>query len=307
MEVDEAGRLLAVDPANVRVAVFDTSGAVLDHWRLPYGRAGRGRLAIVPIPEGQTLLYLNPPLIAGEAPRPFPRPIYVRLDRNGEVGDTVFAPARMTEECPTLDDPYFGRGFWRDLREPFVPKVKWTAGRNGEMVLGCPAEYQIDRVQPDGRVIRILHERDPMAETMEARTAFVESSERSAAARQAGWRWQGPLPPEQKPYYHQLIVGRNGRLWVWPGYPRESYQVAEFPGQTYWRERTTGAFDVFEQDGRYLGPVLLPEGAAYEWYSGYEAPFFAGDTVWLVRRDSLDVQYIDRMIIEWPTGGSGSG
>jgi hypothetical protein len=60
LEVDEGGRLLVVDHGNRRVAVFDKSGAVLDHWRLPYGRPGFGRSAIIPIPEKETLLTLNP-------------------------------------------------------------------------------------------------------------------------------------------------------------------------------------------------------------------------------------------------------
>lgn len=43
----------------------------------------------------------------------------------------------------------------------------------------------------------------------------------------------------------------------------------------------------------------MPDGVFFEWFTGYEAPYFAGDTAWIVRRDSLDVRYIDRMIIQW--------
>jgi len=204
-----------------------------------------------------------------------------------------------------MDDPHFSSGFWQDFREPLFPKVKWTASRSGEVILGCPANYEIDRVRSDGTVLRLVHQRDPMVEPARVRRRFVEVREDNR--RDRGWLWKGPRPPEQKPYYHQLIVGRGGRLWVWPGHLQVPIKRGFPPVTTAWQDPTTGTFDVFESDGRFLGQVLLPDGVVYQWFSGVEAPFFAGDTVWTVRRDTLDVRYIDRMIIEWPTGGSGSG
>lgn len=305
MEVDEGGRLLAYDISNRRVAVLDTSGTVLDHWRLPDGRPGKGRNTIIPLPGGENLLHLNPWLDPIGEPQTFPRPIYVRLDRSGAVLDTVFAPVRLAEGCPTMDDPHFSVGFWQDEREPLFPKVKWTASRSGELVLGCPARYEIDRIQPDGSTLRLIHQRDPMVEPARVRRRFVEVREKNR--RDRGWLWKGAKPPEQKPYYHQMIVGRRGRLWVWPGHLQVPIKRAIPSREPGWQDPTTGTFDVFESDGRFLGQVLLPDGVVYEWFSGVEAPYFAGDTVWTVRRDSLDVRYIDRMIIEWPTGDAGSG
>lgn len=299
LEVDESGRLLAADPGNRRVVVFDTSGAVLDHWRLPDGRPGYGRKAIVPIPGNETLLHLNPPLDPAGGPQTYPRPIFVRVDSSGAVLDTVFAPIRLTAGCPTIDDPHYSIGFWQDFREPLFPKVKWTASRSGEVIVGCPAEYEIDRIQPDGTVLRFSHERDPIAEPAKVRRRFVESREANPPWGNRDWHWKGPRPPENKPYYHRLIIGRGGRLWVWPGHLRIPIKRGSPPVTTGWREPTTGTFDVFDTHGRFLGPVLLPDGVVYEWYSGLEAPYFAGDTVWMVRRDSLDVRYIDRMVIEW--------
>jgi len=299
MAVDEGGRLLVVDARSRRVAVFDTSGAVLDHWRLPYGRPGNGRSAVIPIPGNQTFLPLNPLLDPRGSPQPFPRPILVRLDSAGAVLDTVFAPSRLTQGCPTLDEPYFSRGYWQDLREPMFPKVKWTASSSGEVLYGCPAVYEIDRVQPDGTVLRVSHEREPMIESEEGRRFFVESWDWISGRSTSGWRWQGSEPPEQKPYFHRMIVGRGGRLWVWPGFPTEPMHDVGPPFGTVWSDPVTGAFDVFDTDGSFLGPVLLPDGAEYKAFPGRWEPFIAGDTVWLIRQDSLDVKYLDRMLIEW--------
>jgi len=299
LEVDESGRLLAVDISNRRVAVFDTSGAVLDHWRLPPGRPGYGRSALVPVPGKETLLELDLPIDPLGGPQHFPRPIYLRLDSMGTVLDTVFSPARFTEPCLLLDDPYFSNWASTDVREVVFPKVKWTAGRSGDVVVGCPAEYEIDRIRPDGTVMRIAHSREPLVEPPEARKSFPEQTETSFRGSGRDWSWKGPAPPEQKPYYHRLVVGRGGRLWVWPGHPRVPWQSPDLRGKVFWVDPTTGTFDVFETDGRFLGQVMLPEGVVYQWFLPYEEPFFSGDTVWLPRQDSLNVRYIDRMLIEW--------
>jgi hypothetical protein len=217
----------------------------------------------------------------------------------GTVLDTVFAPVRFTEDCPLLDDPYFSTWASSDFREVVFPKVKWTAGRSGDVVIGCPAEYEIDRIRPDGTVMRIVHSREPLVEPQEARKGFVEQTE--AAFRESGrdWSWKGPTPPEQKPYYHRLVVGRGGRLWVWPGHPRVPWQSPDLRGKVFWLDPTTGTFDVFETDGTFLGQVMLPDGVVYQWGTPWEEPFFAGDTIWLARRDSLNVRYIDRMLVKW--------
>ena len=299
MAVDRTGRLLILDRSNARITVLDTSGAILDHWRLPYGRSTTGGSALVSFPSGETLLRFSPPLHTDERWRGFPKPIFLRFDSAGALLDTIFAPARFESKCTTRDDPHFAGGFWRDKREPFFPKIKWTATRSGELVYGCPSEYEIDRVQSGGQVSRIVHRREPMVEPPEVRDAFVESLEQWARLVGRDWQWKGERPPERKPYYHQLIAGRHGRLWVWPAHLRESRPNPRDPFSRLWLDPRTGTFDVFDRDGRFLGPVLLPEGARFQWFSGWGEPFVAGDTVWLVRRDSLDVEYVDRLLVEW--------
>jgi len=296
MEVDGLGRLLALDLENQRVATFDTSGAFLAHWPLPHDRLLYGRQAVVPVPEQGTLVGMHPPVTPGGSG--FPRPIFLRLDSAGTIQDTLFAPARFRRGC-TPDDPHFKGGLWQDFREPMFPKLKWTAGRTGEIVYGCPSEYVVDRLQPDGSLLRIVHQRDPMVEPPEVRSSFVEVYEIFNSRGGNDWSWRGPEPPERKPYYHRLIVGRHGRLWVWPGHLRQPVPNPMPPFSDVWVDPRTGTFDVFDPEGRFLGPVQLPEGITYQWHPGTQAPFFAGDTVWMVRQDSLNVHYIDRMEIQW--------
>jgi len=91
----------------------------------------------------------------------------------------------------------------------------------------------------------------------------------------------------------------NWKVW-------ENLGLAEHPGtkqvvqgQEVWRPTWTGAFDVFEADGTYRGSVALPEGARFRSHPAVLDPFIAGDTVWLLRFDSLDVPAVSKMLVEW--------
>lgn len=298
LAVDDLGRLLVVDHTNRRVAVFDTSGSVVDHWRLPYGRPGKGQPSIRPVPNGETLLLLNPPLNPNGEPMGLPRPIFQRVNHDGVVLDSVWAPERYSVGCPYPDDPHFSAGLWQDRRELVFPKVKWTATREGEIVIGCPAQYWIDRIQPGGSVTRVSHARAPLMASGEERSSFVQGTEETQRRLIPGWNWTGPEPPVEIPYFQKVLVTRDGRLWVWPGRHRERVVVN---GNEGWVEPRTGGFDVFDTTGAFLGVAPLPDGAEYRWYSGFDDPFIAGDTIWLVRRDSLGVPYVDRWFVEWPT------
>lgn len=66
--------------------------------------------------------------------------------------------------------------------------------------------------------------------------------------------------------------------------------------RTRWTEPTV--FDVFADDGTYLGRVDAPDD-----FSPYPAPIFDGDRVWAVTRDELGVQRAVRFRLE-PVGGT---
>ena len=57
-----------------------------------------------------------------------------------------------------------------------------------------------------------------------------------------------------------------------------------------WQE--TNRFDVFEEDGTYLGAVAAPDD-----YSGFVEPVFDRDHVWWVTTDELGVQRVVRYAI----------
>lgn len=296
MAVDSLGRLLAVDETNRRVAIQDTSGTVLDHWRLPDGRPDGGLRAITPIPGGQSLLAFFPLVEPPDWRQTFPRPVFLRLDRNGEILDTVFVPLRLHEDCPFEEDGRYNRGPLGDGRIRYVPKVTWTASRQGSVIFGCPTKYEFESIDPSGGVPRASLDKPAVKSNPEEIDWIMESMEKVAESVGRSWKWSGPLPPENLPYFSRILIGRYGRIWVWPEHPGTK-QVVQ--GQEVWRPTWTGAFDVFEADGTYRGSVALPEGARFRSHPAVLDPFIAGDTVWLLRFDSLDVPAVSKMLVEW--------
>lgn len=304
MTVDSSGHLLVVDEGNRRITVFDTSGVVLDHWPLPPGRTGYGLRALTPVSGGEFLLPFFPAIEGPTWERQFPRAIYLRLDDMGAVLDTVFVPLRLHENCPFEDDGAWSQSYLGDTRTAYFPKVTWMATREGGVTLGCPTQFEFESVQPSGQVLRVSLDKSPYPTPSEERDWFVRSIEESAEVTGRAWKWTGPPPPATRPFYSRILVGRHGRIWIWPELPSSKEIVR---GRETWRPARTGAFDVFDPDGTFVGSVSLPEGAQYRGstFEGLFDPFIAWDTVWIFRQDSLDVKYLSKMVIQWPTKADG--
>jgi len=86
--------------------------------------------------------------------------------------------------------------------------------------------------------------------------------------------------PSTKPALSRVFAPGDGNVYVVP--------VTDEFGSGYLS--TSGALDVFDPDGRYLGRLDLPEGLA----TSNPEPVFRGDHVLGVVRDELDVPYVVR-------------
>lgn len=117
------------------------------------------------------------------------------------------------------------------------------------------------------------------------------------------WTWNGPPIPATKPPFQKIFVGVGGRIWVQlhtasvaelsKEEARAEEEAAGFPANRF---EEPLAFDVFEQDGRYLGRVEVPEG-----FQVSPEPVFNGESVWAVSEDDLGVQRVARFRLA-PTG-----
>lgn len=247
--------------------------------------------------DGTLWAGINPPLYQVMDPIPYPRPIYVRISEQGELVDTIFAPERLGEGC-LLGDNRFIAGVWQDLRDPWFPLGKWALGPGGTLALGCPADYAFEVIREGRPVLRISREWAPV------KPSPGEEEQRRNRPLMYSWARQLPAFPDQRPAYARIILPGDGRVWVWPTHPSVQRELPPrhqaLTGRTYqWRVATQGSFDVFREDGRWLGRVRLP---AEMGYNGYHPPHVVirGDTLWAAVADSLDVEYVARYRVVWP-------
>ena len=307
MAVKANGSLLAVDNGNRRINVYNLATGKLDHWPFPSPRPGYGRNSIVGSLDGETYVAYNPPLPQDGSPSRYPRPIFVKVGNEGEPTDTIFADTRFLEDCPTPSTRMWGGGFIEDLREWYFPKVKWALAKTEAAAVGCPASYEFDLIHPDGSVLRISRDWVPVQRSSEERELIVEgvTFSRNRTRSSGDWSWEGERPPEQKPAYDRIVFGREGRIWVWPTQPSIREEIPDHlrrPGlrPVDFKVPLSGAFDVFDASGEFLGSVRLPADVHYRPFPGIEDPLIRGDTLWAITYDSLDVPYLTQFAVQWP-------
>ena len=324
MDISADGLLAVLDFGTRRVSVFSLDGNLVREIRLlsSAGRPGYGRDAIQWDDQGQLWIALNPPRTGPDTLGARQRPLFGRLIAHEEVTDTVFLPTRAWEGCERRLPVYSG-GVFEDNRLRHMPFAQWTRNRTGALAFGCSARYAIDLARSDGGVTRISREWEPPVRTDEEheywsdgfRTQNIrQRSDNEALAslgRGAESRSIPPIPilPRERPAFLRLWLTDDGRMWVWPGAAgwsratteEERRQQPDLPRRLWEYWHATDGFDVFDTEGRWIGHVNTPESWDADPYPGIIDPYFKGDTIWAVLKDELDVRYIARFEVEWPS------
>lgn len=276
------GRLAVRDPENQRVTVFGPGPGETAQWM--YAAGAYTRSPLYTDARGRTFLLASDParvrelvmqiIVLGPAGTP--------LDTLPEPSND-YQPPVVRAEAP---------GMFLSYGVPFTPRFHWTLHPSGHFLTGFSSDYRIELARDD-RVLRIERSRDPVpastAERAYQRERIVGIIRRSLP----GWNWDGPAIPSHKPFFQELLAGRNGRIWVrlWTeGRPVDNVDHdPDDPGSlpVIWEEETR--YDVFESDGTYLGVVVAPDE-----FSTFPAPVFDGDHVWAVTAGELGVQRVVR-------------
>lgn len=168
------------------------------------------------------------------------------------------------------------------------------------MVAGPSTDDRIDLHQPSEKVLRIERAWEPIpvhpAEAEERRQRITDQFRRQ----HGNWRWNGPDVPGTKPPFKEIFTSWEGNVWVVLSTPgiaavteAEAREEAARTGRTPLRFVEPVAFDVFDPEGRYLGPVAVPRSFRTD-----PAPVIRGDQVWAVTRDELEVPRIVRFRLE---------
>jgi hypothetical protein len=294
------GRILVRDPGNARITVFGPEGEYETEWRIRGGmftstplyvdRAGNVYLFVFEFEEDGT------------------RFSFVRFGSDGQPGDTI--PYPTSERRPPRLTAEFTDGDNRSSSStgvPFWPELVSTLSLDGEFVIGDAERYSIDVPRGAG-VLRIQRDADPVSVSAGERANQRARITHNMRQTEPGWDWDGPAIPDTKPIFQNMMMDKDGRLWVHLYAEAERIPDDEIdrpdpasddPPPLEWREPTR--FDVFDTDGTYLGPIEAPRGFARS-----PRPAIEGDRVWAVVRDELDVPYVVRFRIV-PEGDAVAG
>jgi hypothetical protein len=224
----------------------------------------------------------------------------VQILPDGTPGDTLVAPETGYEE-PRIEARHEDEdGVSASINSvPFSPQEITALTPMGYWIHGISTDYAFTLLKED-RPIRIekVHGPVPVAPGEEAEEeAFATRSMRQT---DPNWRWDGPSIPDHKPPYRAVYGGEDGTIWVQvsqPGFRRDDPDYdptdpEDLPDE--WQEPVV--FDVFEENGRYLGAVSAPEGLNPRW----PQPIFTREWVLAVVRDELDVQSVVKFRVELP-------
>ena len=291
------GRILVRDRGNGRIDVWGPDLEPLPSWRLPAGGTfGTSRpLYVDTAGNSHTLVLLE----VGRPPEEWTYGL-ARYTPEGEHRDTLVAPTWDYRE-PVVTARREGSSSSRNV--PFSPAISWSFSPFGYFVGGLSTEYRVDLFRPEG-VLRIERTWDPVPtlaeERQERRRRITEGLERQYGS----WRWNGPEIPQTKPPFRDLMVDHDGRVWVLVSRPAapfrseaEAREEEERSDRPQLRYREPIVYDVFDHDGRFLGPVVTPEG-----FQDSPEPVIRGDTLWGVVRGELDVARVMRFRIVHPAG-----
>lgn len=279
------GRLVVRDPGNSSLEVFVPGTTETERWRYDVG----GLYSVTPLltdASGRTFLHTRDLSADGFVMHVIVfGPDGTPIDTLPEPSTTYEPPEVTAEQGPSSVSYYV----------PFSPELHWTVHPGGHFLSGLSTDYRIDLVRDDG-VLRIERAADPVPVSDEERARQRESLVQRMQAFDPDWTWNGPPIPDHKPFFLDIVAGRDGRIWV--RVPTEARAVEnpdhdpEDPSSTPVLWRTPVRYDVFEADGSYLGAVSAPAG-----FAATPDPVFDGDHVWAVTRDDLGVNRVVRFRI----------
>ncbi len=269
------GRLVLRDPRNMRANVYDPDGGLSETWRVESGLF----MGNATLQGPNDHLYMK--ILTGrpEPNKPVPLAL-LHLNERGEVVDTVVPPTLPGEP----DDP---NGY-------FSPAKQWSFSPLGGFVAGVSDRYSIGHFRPDGTVLRIEREAEPVRLLPDERADYDQM--RAFQIRTQGQFMTselGPVP-DIKPAFRSIMMGEEGRIWVHQYVqaelrdpPPEPQTDASRPPPMRYREPII--FDVFEPDGTFLGTVRVPTG-----YSLYK---MRGDLAWGRKVGEFNESYVVRLRI----------
>ena len=291
------GRLVIRDQQGARFSIFEPDGTFVDAWPLQSGFITGTPFQVVHAEPGaspgSSVQVSHPSLADVEASMDEWRPVRVRyLVADPTVQDTLPVPTSGFE--PAYVEARTENSWSRSI-VPFSPQEHWTEFTDGSAAWGASSAYAVLRQGPDGRVLRIERVDDPVPVDPAHAAAERERITANFRAMDPAWRWADDDIPSRKPWFATLLPGEDGTLWVLrPTRSEAEANPSHDPSDplsgpaTRWVEPHPVA-DVFDADGRYLGPVRLPKG-----FAPWRMPWISTDRVVAVETHPLGHEQVVR-------------
>lgn len=228
------GAILQVDPGNLRINRFDPDGKPLDAFRINQSLRTWRALLLDSLGRAYVRAWVQ-----GRNGGVFGYSVY---EIDGRLKETILPPSTEAPSNPV---------------SRYSPHALWTIDPSGRWIGGHSVRYEIivgwrgvNPIQVQRRVKQVALTRDEAATTK----ASLQVPGRT-----------GPVSvPRFKPYFQDVFVDLDSRVWVRvPNHFRRKPRGGSGVGypDAEWVEDAT--FDVFRQDGTYLGVVVLPPGSGF--------------------------------------------
>ena len=229
---------------------FDLGGL---YWRETYHRNDRGG----PLPQ--------PGLLTGTT-----RGYYKSYDPSTAATDSVYL-GEGTYRTFFAELPGGGLSF---LAIPFEPRWISRLNPSGGFWRNNTGSYRLTRTGGDGDTLLVIEASLPVLPvTAKDRSAFVQSSTEGSPELRSAAEAVAALMTDSKPILEGFFVDDEGQLWVERSTPEDA----------------PGFYDLFSEDGDYLGSVRLafqPER--------YSPIWIQHGAIYTRVVDELDVQYVVR-------------
>jgi hypothetical protein len=281
--------IAVLDASNARISFLDSAGTFLTSWVVPSGFSTNDGL----LTDRSGALLLRRPVTAPREGEMLGRMGVVRLRAGGGLGDSLAPPDLAVPRDVYVATSKDGRGK-SSTSAPFSAGYHWAWHPAGHFVVADGGKYEVIVARSAGKplVIRRDASRAPIGpeERAEERAKILHSMR----ATNPDWSWSGPPVPEAKAPMDQLLIARDGRLWIRVPVASEQIPEAELtpprdPTRPVTHFRTPQVYEVFSPEGRFLGRVALPRRTRF-----IEAD---GDLLWAIGQDENDLPAVVRFRI----------
>lgn len=282
--------LAVLDHRNGRLSIHDSTGAFRASWPVSSGFYTFNGL----LTDRSGHFYLRRPVTEPREGEIFGRMGLVQLQAGGVLADSVVPP-----DLAVPRDVYVARqkGGTSTMDSRHGPQYQWAWHPSGYFLVGHGGEYSITAARPGVRPLVIRRDLPPVA--IEDRERDEEEKLITFSMRQTepGWVWNGPALPRTKAPLSGLFAARDGRIWAQVAVPSEELSADELPVSRnpllpINHYRTPSVYEVFAEDGTFLGRVDLPGRVTL-----IDAD---GNLVWAIVRDSDGLPAVTRFRLDRP-------